>query len=94
MQARLAPHSLNVDIPACPTIATIRRAVGDVLLAQEGDAAVPAGAGVEGEGAGVGEGLGGVVGWGGGEVVVLIDVDGWCGDLSFMNCCCSALASD
>ena len=74
MQARFSAHCLDVDIASSSAIATIGRAVFDVLLAQETDTAMASGASVEGDGAGVGEGLARMFWWSWIEVIVFVDV--------------------
>ena len=44
-------HSLYQDVAAGATIAAVGRAIGDVSVTKEGDAAVAAGAGVDLDGA-------------------------------------------
>lgn len=62
MQRGFTPYGLDVDVASGAAVAAVCGAGGDIFFAEEGDAAVATGAGVEGYGGAVGEGGEGVVG--------------------------------
>jgi hypothetical protein len=65
---------LDVDVSARAPVAAIGRAVFDVFLSQETYAAMASRASVEGDGAGVREGLARIFWWSWVEVIVFVDV--------------------